>query len=168
LARTSEKFIDILDEVEDAEADLYFAGCEPCSEAEVGYFRRVRVSPLVAPAPWPPVRRWPPREAPAIAAATTPSPGVVTRRWRSPDGDTQARSYADRLESNVTVLFSPADGVRGRTVDLYGVTAVIDDDGVARLPLAELRAAEARNVPPTLRLDDDPRPWQEVTDGPND
>jgi hypothetical protein len=165
LAWTADKYVILLDHLEEAEAELSLAG-KPLEPALLEAARRRFLRPVAA---------WlPPLRPVVLAAAARPGDRPQPRllRWRSPDRRWQASlvlpTYSDAAAEGGTVrlnLFEgegPAQSLSGQTLWLAGVPGVVDPEGAATFLLGRLREAAAAGEGPTLRVGTDERGWEPV------
>lgn len=180
LAVTAEKFVNLLDTLEDAEADGDYRNIRPFDSSlakqlwqkaadslghglPVGDGRPVLRRPSVADS-------WlPPAYAPLVAAAAEEDVPEFLGPffWNSPDASVEARlviparSTAGESENVVVTFHRLVDGCRaadlaGTPVLLSTVAGVIGTDGTAVFVLGQLRAA---CQPPTLRVGSQQTEW---------
>jgi hypothetical protein len=152
LAATADKFILLLDAMEDAEAVL---------TPRPAVARTVLDRSAEA---W----SWMPGPMLALAADNVAPPGLTRRRWRSPDGRVQALLVIDRGDSSarsVRVRFRTDQGVTelaGQTAWLAGIAATIDPQGNAEFDLSALEAARQSGAAPDLAVGDRREVWSPV------
>lgn len=173
LALTAEKYIWLLDDAEDAEAEFAMehvgALITPGALREFLKQRRTEVARRPAPSPLR-ASKWLPETAYTIAAAVQKAaPSYRAYRWTSPDGSLTAwltipPTLRGTDEERLCVEFREAGPARsaatrlaGMQALLAGVAARIDARGMAFFRLGELRAAEAAG--PILHVGDPPVVW---------
>ncbi|NLY02007.1 MAG: hypothetical protein GXY83_38480 [Rhodopirellula sp.] len=187
LAGTAEKFLLLLDAVEDAEAELSFESIAPLDRGElIATLESLKSDPIpIPPVPGrdrhaepsigvcasPAPRTWIPEPSYAIAAAGPPAPvEYPVFRWFAPDGSLTARltippTFRGGEDEQICVEFQgaeaerpPATQLSGSLVKLDGVPARVNADALAFFRAGELRAAGPSALP-TLELGDPPVRW---------
>jgi hypothetical protein len=171
LAKTARKFLWLLDALEDAEADLEFAGQPPLPPGEVkGLWEAYRSESLPQPASqstWLPSKR-----TVAKAAATRDAEvGGQSYCWKSPDGRYVARLTippdlpgADQDALCIEFMhsdrsLSSATDMAERAAFLEGIEASIDKAGRARFLLGDLRC-KPESAEPRLEVGDPRNLWE--------
>ena len=167
LAWTADKFVVLLDDLEEAERDTGGENVLPLPPDLLAAGRAaLRLSRGGAARSW-----LPPLLPTPLTAAAVPAGGGTFRllRWRSPAG--QRRAYlvlpdvmAPDARSQVVRLNlfdgdEPVRGEAGLSVTLAGVPATLTDDGSATLLLDHLRQAQDAGHGPTLRVGEDQADW---------
>jgi hypothetical protein len=149
LAATADKFILLLDAIEDAEAAL------------TPRLAVTRTVPGRSAEAW----SWMPGPMLALAADNVAHPGLARRRWCSPDGRSQALLVIDRGDSSarsVRVRFRGDQGLAelaGQTAWLAGVASTIDPQGNADFALSALVAARQSGAAHELAVGDRRSVW---------
>jgi hypothetical protein len=152
LAATADKFILLLDAMEDAEATL------------TPRLAVARTLPDRSAEAW----SWMPGPMLALAADNVAHPGLARRRWRSPDGRVQALLVIDRGDSSarsVRVRFRADQGaaeLAGQTAWLAGIVSTIDPQGNADFDLSALVAARQSGAVDELAVGDRRNVWSPV------
>jgi hypothetical protein len=159
LAWTADKYVLLLDRLEEAEAELSATG-EPLEPALFEAARRRFLTAAQAPDArrWlPPLRPW--QAAAAAGPGGQPHPRAL--RWRSPDGRREATlvlpSVSDPVRETGQVRLNffageePARSPVPETVHLAGVPAAVETEGTATFVLGRLRQALEGGEDWTLR-----------------
>ena len=146
LAATADKFVILLDALEDAEAAL-------ASRASPSVVTTHRAAERAKA--W----SWMPGPTFALAAQVPAASGLTRCRWRSPEGTFRAvlvANPADPSATHVRVNFLMARALAaelaGQTAWLAGCPALIDAEGDADFTLADLAAARAAGLPDDLAV----------------
>jgi hypothetical protein len=160
LAWTADKFVLLLDELEDVEAYCANTDVPAFAPEALDVLRR-----LVRPSH----RPWLPAVRPAVLAAADTheeQPRPVLRRWLSPDRRFQAclvlPEWSNDLRDGKPVVLTffagddPARELAGQPVRLAGIAGTIDPDGRVSFVLGDLRAA---NADPVLQVGPEGTTW---------